>query len=172
MGRAEPQYKEGESWGIIAKLSSESTPRNCVLLKAAVGRGALSRGVRYHRAATRKLVTKRAAKYDKLTFCYEAGPTGYGLYRLLEKLGQECFVVAPSLVPRKPGDRVRTNLTTFAEKATDDAEQVDWAVRLGHIVFTPGSSRLFFIPLHGKGTHGNDWDSCETGQRLICRVAP
>jgi transposase len=60
-------------------------------------------------AATRKLVTKLAAKYDKLTFCYEAGPTGYGLYRLLKKLGQECFVVAPSLVPKKPGDRVKTN---------------------------------------------------------------
>jgi len=30
---------------------------------------------------TRKLVAKFAAKYDKLTFCYEAGPTGYGLYR-------------------------------------------------------------------------------------------
>ena len=32
--------------------------------------------------AMRKLVAKLAAKYDKLTFCYEAGPTGYGLYRL------------------------------------------------------------------------------------------
>src|SRR5215510_11609221 len=31
VGRAEPQYKEGESWGIIAKLSLESTPRNCVM---------------------------------------------------------------------------------------------------------------------------------------------
>jgi transposase len=34
-------------------------------------------------AATRKLVTKLAAKYRRLTFCYEAGPTGYGLYRLI-----------------------------------------------------------------------------------------
>jgi transposase len=33
-------------------------------------------------AATRKLVTKLATKYHQLTFCYEAGPTGYGLYRL------------------------------------------------------------------------------------------
>jgi transposase len=60
-------------------------------------------------AATRKLVTKLAAKYDNLTFCYEAGPTGYGLYRLLKKLGHECIVVAPSLVPTRPGDRVKTN---------------------------------------------------------------
>jgi len=60
-------------------------------------------------AAMRKLVAKLAARYDKLTFCYEAGPTGYGLYRLIKSLGHECAVVAPSLTPKKPGDRVKTN---------------------------------------------------------------
>ena len=60
-------------------------------------------------AAIRKLVAKLAAKYRHLTFCYEAGPTGYGLYRLLKSLGHECLVVAPSLVPKKAGDRVKTN---------------------------------------------------------------
>ena len=60
-------------------------------------------------AAVRKLVAKLAAKYRDLMFCYEAGPTGYGLYRLLKSLGHECLVVAPSLVPKKAGDRVKTN---------------------------------------------------------------
>ena len=60
-------------------------------------------------AATAKLVRKLAAKYRRLTFCYEAGPTGYGLYRQVKSLGHECMVVAPSLIPRKPGDRVKTN---------------------------------------------------------------
>jgi transposase len=60
-------------------------------------------------AATRKLVAKLAAKYDKLVFCYEAGPTGYGLYRLITGLGHDCIVVAPSLIPKKAGDRVKTN---------------------------------------------------------------
>src|SRR5262245_47265506 len=60
-------------------------------------------------AAIHKLVAKLAAKYRRLTFCYEAGPTGYWLYRLLKSLGQECLVVAPSLVPKRPGDRVKTN---------------------------------------------------------------
>lgn len=60
-------------------------------------------------AATAKLVRKLAAKYRGLTFCYEAGPTGYGLYREIKSLGHECVVVAPSLIPRKPGDRVKTN---------------------------------------------------------------
>ncbi len=60
-------------------------------------------------AATAKLVRKLAAKYERLTFCYEAGPTGYGLYRQIKSLGYECLVAAPSLIPTKPGDRVKTN---------------------------------------------------------------
>lgn len=60
-------------------------------------------------AATRKLVTKLASRHAKLTFCYEAGPTGYGLYRLIKSLGHDCIVIAPSLTPKKPGDRVKTN---------------------------------------------------------------
>ena len=60
-------------------------------------------------AATRKLVAKLAARYSKLTFCYEAGPTGYGLHRLITSLGHECLVIAPSLIPKRAGDRVKTN---------------------------------------------------------------
>jgi Transposase and inactivated derivatives len=60
-------------------------------------------------AATCKLVAQLASKYDRLTFCYEAGPTGYGLYRLIKSLGHDCIVAAPSLIPSKPGDRVKTN---------------------------------------------------------------
>ena len=60
-------------------------------------------------AATAKLVRKLAAKYEKLTFCYEAGPTGYGLYRQIKGLRHECIVGAPSLIPKKAGDRVKTN---------------------------------------------------------------
>ena len=59
--------------------------------------------------ATRKLVAKLSAKYDRVQFCYEAGPTGYGLHRQIVGLGHPCMVVAPSLTPRRPGDRVKTN---------------------------------------------------------------
>ena len=59
--------------------------------------------------AVRQLV-KRLMKSDvRLSFCYEAGPCGYGLQRLLEKLGQECIVIAPSMMPRRPGDHVKTD---------------------------------------------------------------
>jgi transposase len=57
----------------------------------------------------RRAVNRIAGKYSRVRFCYEAGPTGYGLHRLITDLGHECIVVAPSLIPRKPGDRVKTN---------------------------------------------------------------
>ncbi|MEQ1956655.1 IS110 family transposase [Mesorhizobium sp. CN2-181] len=57
----------------------------------------------------RSVIQRIAGRFDRVHFCYEAGPTGYGLYRLIRSLGHECMVVAPSLIPRKPGDRVKTN---------------------------------------------------------------
>jgi transposase len=59
--------------------------------------------------AVAKLVARLAAKHDRLAFCYEAGPCGYGLYRRIAMLGHECVVVAPSLVPTRPGDHVKTD---------------------------------------------------------------
>jgi hypothetical protein len=56
-----------------------------------------------------RIIQRIAGRFDRVHFCYEAGPTGYGLYRLIRSLGHECMVVAPSLIPRKPGDRVKTN---------------------------------------------------------------
>jgi transposase len=60
-------------------------------------------------AATAKLARRLAKKHAALTFAYEAGPTGYGLYRQIKSLGHDCIVVASSLIPQKPGDRVKTN---------------------------------------------------------------
>ena len=59
--------------------------------------------------AVRRLVTKLAGKYGRLLFCYEAGPTGYGLQRQISALGHDCAVIAPSLIPKRPGERVKTN---------------------------------------------------------------
>lgn len=60
-------------------------------------------------AAIERLVRKLERRYKTLHFCYEAGPTGYGLYRQIRALGHACDVIAPSLVPTRPGDRVKTN---------------------------------------------------------------
>jgi transposase len=61
--------------------------------------------------AIAKLVARLNEEFDGevLLFCYEAGPCGYGLYRQLIALGHDCQVVAPSLVPQKPGDRIKTD---------------------------------------------------------------
>lgn len=66
-----------------------------------------------------------------LRVCYEAGPTGYVLYWQLTKLGVHCEVIAPSLVPVKPGDRVKTDRR--------DAEKLARAYRSGELtaVFVP-----------------------------------
>ncbi|GMA64859.1 IS110 family transposase [Alicyclobacillus fastidiosus] len=58
--------------------------------------------------AIRKLV-RQLGNDVQLEFCYEAGPTGYGLYRQLTKMGLSCMVVAPSLIPVRQGDRVKTD---------------------------------------------------------------
>jgi transposase len=57
----------------------------------------------------RRFVQRLVGKHSKVHFCYEAGPTGYGLYRLITAMGHSCLVAAPSLIPKKPGDRVKTN---------------------------------------------------------------
>jgi transposase len=56
----------------------------------------------------RKLVGK-LGPIEQLRFCYEAGPTGYALYWQLTQMGAQCKVVAPTLVPVKAGDRVKTD---------------------------------------------------------------
>jgi transposase len=57
--------------------------------------------------AVRALV-RRWADPGSVRACYEAGPTGYALQRELTALGVACTVIAPSLTPRRPGERIRT----------------------------------------------------------------
>lgn len=63
----------------------------------------------------------------RLKVCYEAGPTGYGLARLLGSMGIDCKVVAPSLIPTAPGDRVKTDRR--------DARRLARLLRAGELTF-------------------------------------
>ncbi len=74
--------------------------------------------------AVRRLLGK-LGKVSTLKVCYEAGPTGYALYWQLTKLGVHCEVIAPSLVPTKAGDRVKTDRR--------DAEKLARAYRAGDL---------------------------------------
>ena len=59
--------------------------------------------------ALRGLCKKLSKDGQVLYFCYEAGPCGYGVQRQLTRLGHRCDVVAPALIPRKAGDKVKTD---------------------------------------------------------------
>ena len=61
------------------------------------------------RSSLRRLIRNLTPRGEVLSFCYEAGPCGYGVYRQIVETGHHCVVVAPSLVPRGAGERVKTD---------------------------------------------------------------
>lgn len=67
--------------------------------------------IKTNKSAIMKLARQFQSKYPQATlhFVYEAGPCGYWIYRLLTSLGHCCYVVAPSLIPKKPGDKIKTD---------------------------------------------------------------
>ena len=60
-------------------------------------------------ATIERMIKKLADRYKCLHVCFEAGPTGYELYRQIRALGRDCIVVAPALIPKRAGERVKTN---------------------------------------------------------------
>ena len=84
--------------------------------------------------AVKKALTKIASG-KPIEVAYEAGPTGYGLFRQLTSLGYDCLVVAPSLIPQKAGDRVKTDRR--------DAQNLAKLLRAGELtgVEVPGEER-------------------------------
>jgi hypothetical protein len=108
------------------------------------------------------LIRKLISKAKQLVFVYEAGPCGYWLYRYLTKKKLLCWVVAPSLVPKKAGDRVKTDRR--------DAIQLARLMRSGDLtpVYVPQVevtdssviNRWIFLapplPMHRGQKHHND----------------
>lgn len=81
-------------------------------------------------------VVKRLLKLSRewtIEACYEAGSSGYGLARALEKVGLHCRLAAPSLIPRRPGNRVKTD--------SRDASELALALRAGTLPFVRIPSR-------------------------------
>jgi transposase len=115
----------GKSSAAIVRDGTEAGPRYAVFIgldthkdtiavaMARPGRSAAeSRGeIANKPKSVEKLLSRLSAEFGGglLLFCYEAGPCGYGLYRQILALGHDCQVVAPSLIPRKPGERVKTD---------------------------------------------------------------
>lgn len=90
-------------------------------MTVAVGLDVHARSIRLAAIRADELLEERTLPYDHeaverllrrwpaVRCCYEAGPTGFGLYRYLVERGIECAVVAPGLVPQRPGERVKTD---------------------------------------------------------------
>src|ERR1044071_1144312 len=84
-------------------------------ISVALVEGAAGAAVRFYGTiantpdSVRALCRKLSRDGQQLYFCYEAGPCGYGVQRQLTGLGHRCDVVAPSLIPRKAGDKVKTD---------------------------------------------------------------
>src|SRR3989454_11977297 len=86
-----------------------------------VGLDVHARSIRLAAVRADELLEERTLPYDEeavehalrrwpaVRCCYEAGPTGFGLHRFLVGRGIDCAVVAPGLVPQRPGDRVKTD---------------------------------------------------------------
>ena len=74
-----------------------------------------------------KLMTKLAREAKEIRICYEAGPCGYALRRQISKLGFQCEVVAPSLIPKRAGDKVKTDRR--------DARKLARLFRAGELTF-------------------------------------
>jgi len=72
-----------------------------------------------------KLVRRLTGRHGRLEFVHEAGPCGYGLHRQLEQLGQASHIVAPSRIPRQPGDRIKND--------TRDAVMLAKILRAGEV---------------------------------------
>ncbi len=87
-------------------------------------------------ASVGKLLKKLAGR-GNISACYEAGPTGYGLYRQIRAAGCECCVIAPSLIPVRAGERVKTDRL--------DAQRLARLLRAGEL-----------IPVWGEGRPGID----------------
>ena len=65
--------------------------------------------IKNQRKSLLRLIRSLSAHGELVSFCYEAGPCGYGVYREIVETGHHCEVVAPSLIPRRAGERVKTD---------------------------------------------------------------
>lgn len=104
-----------------------------ITIAVADGDGVRSIGVIPNRPDTLRRTMKRLGRAATLRACYEAGPCGYGVYRELTAMGIHCDVIAPTLIPKKAGDRVKTDRR--------DAERLARCYRSGDLtpVWIPGS---------------------------------
>jgi len=96
----------------FSKYVGLDTHKETIAVSVADGSGGKARyfgEVANRPEAIKQLLKRLSPEGEVVSYCYEAGPCGYGIYRQITQSGHDCQVVAPSLIPRRPGDRVKTD---------------------------------------------------------------
>ena len=100
---------------ILLNLLPASLAIKCKTTAVAVADDGRNGEIRFHGVientadSVLRLTKRLVAANAQPIFCYEAGPCGYGLHRLLTKFGFACAVVSPAMIPRRAGDRIKTD---------------------------------------------------------------
>src|SRR5215207_7144485 len=133
-----------------------------------VGLDVHARSIRFAAVRADELLEERTLPYDEEAVerllrrwpgarcCYEAGPTGFGLYRRLVEGGIDCAVVAPGLVPQRPGDRVKTDPRDARKLARLFAGGLLEPIQSPHPSWRPRATLSVRARTHG-------WIGCATG---------
>ena len=113
--------------------------------------------------------TQKRFSDKKVAFAYEVGPTGYGLYDKLMQAGYTCLVVAPSMVPKAPGSRVKTNRI--------DARKIATSLRGGELTGIRVPTRKYrdlrhLIQLHKVTTKQSSNYKCRIKALLLVEGIP
>ena len=149
---------------------------------AEMGGDVRSMGTVAHEIGAIRRVLGKLGEQEQLRICYEAGPTGYALYWELTRLGIECIVVAPSLIPKAASDRVKTDrrdaqklarshrvglavspsISCHAATEKDDEDVVRSSCRYGLASATAAPSALLgpFPARNARGKNRNGRDPC------------
>ena len=102
---------------------AHETPRSrarrgyCAARRRDVGEPIYRGEIKNQRKSLLRLIRALGPNGEVVSFCYEAGACGYGVYREIVETGHRCEVVAPSLIPRRSGERVKTE--TLAGRLRD-----------------------------------------------------
>jgi transposase len=105
MGKISTFSSKGEAYRFVGLDVHKDT----IAVAVADGEGARSVGIIANDFDQLRKTLRKLGSPSQLRVCYEAGACGYVIYRYLRRLKIDCAVVAPSLIPKKPGDRVKTD---------------------------------------------------------------
>lgn len=118
------------------------------------------RAIFHDEASVHKAFVRGLGPRSRLRVCDEAGPTSYGLARQLQQMGIACQVIAPSLIPKAPGDKVKTDETPGGSAGSTG--RASWSA--------PGSPRPKKMRCATCAGHEPTWSRTDPGPKPALEV--